>query len=67
VKTDATESAMTDPHTAPFWRQRAEEARKRAASMRDPDSKRYMLGIARSYDLLALRAEERAKGPSLTG
>jgi hypothetical protein len=49
------------PHDAAYWHQRTEEARERAAPMRDPDSKRYMLGIARSYDLLAPRAEEREK------
>jgi hypothetical protein len=47
---------------ARYWRERAEEVRARAARMRDPDARLYMLGIARSYDLLAQRAEERAKG-----
>jgi hypothetical protein len=47
---------------ARHWRERAEEVRIQAQHMRDPEAKRYMLGIARSYELLAQRAEERAKG-----
>jgi hypothetical protein len=46
---------------ARHWWERAEEVRARAARMRDPDARLYMLGIARSYDLLAQRAEELAK------
>jgi hypothetical protein len=50
---------MSEPHTAAYWRERAKEAHERAAGMRDPESKQYLLAIARSYDLLALRAEDR--------
>ena len=48
---------------ASVWRVRAEEARDLAEQLRDPESKRIMLGIAVSYVILAQRAEERdAKG-----
>jgi hypothetical protein len=44
---------------ASVWRARAEEARDLAHHLRDPESKRIMLGIAVSYVILAERAEER--------
>jgi hypothetical protein len=44
------------------WRNRAEEARTRAGEMSDPVAKRQMLGIARGYERLAERAEERSRG-----
>jgi CRISPR/Cas system-associated protein Csm6 len=43
------------------WRKRAEEARNLADKMNDPLSKEMMLGIAKDYEHLAERAEERAK------
>jgi hypothetical protein len=43
------------------WRYRAEEARTRAGEMNDPAAKRQMLGIARGYERLATRAEERSR------
>jgi hypothetical protein len=52
-------SFINDPE---HWRQRAEEARRLADQIDDPDSKRMMLAIARDYDHLAERAEHRAKG-----
>jgi hypothetical protein len=43
------------------WRDRAHEARARAGELNDPEAKRQMLGIARGYDRLAERAEERLR------
>ncbi len=50
---------ITEPYTAEYWRDRAEETRTKAAEMRDPESRRVLLYIADSYDHLAARAEER--------
>jgi hypothetical protein len=44
-----------------YWRNRAEEARVVAESMEDQRSKEMMLGIARDFERLAARAEERLK------
>ena len=44
------------------WRARADEARKLADDMNDPQSKEMMLGIAEDYDRLAERAEKRSQG-----
>jgi hypothetical protein len=41
------------------WRKRAEEIRTIADGMRDPEAKRFMLGLAKSYEVLAKRAEDR--------
>jgi hypothetical protein len=46
------------------WRDRAHEARTRAGELNDPGSKRQMLGIARGYDRLAERAEDRLRAAS---
>jgi hypothetical protein len=43
------------------WRQRAEQARVLAGQMRDDASKEMMLGIAKDYDRLAERAEQRER------
>jgi hypothetical protein len=47
---------------AKHWRDRAEEARTVADGLRDPETKRLMMGIAENYERLALRAEVRKKG-----
>ena len=47
------------------WRDRAHEARIRAGELNDPEAKRQMLGIARGYDRLAERAEERGRSTAL--
>ena len=44
------------------WRDRAEEARAHADEMNDPEATRQMLEVARGYDRLAERAEERSRG-----
>ncbi len=44
------------------WRSRAQEARDLAESMKDEIAKQMMLGIAEDYDILAQRAEIRARG-----
>jgi hypothetical protein len=44
------------------WRARAEGARELAEQLKDPESKRIMLGIAASYVTLAQMAEERDGG-----
>jgi hypothetical protein len=44
---------------AKHWRERAEEARAVAESLKDPHARRMMLGIAQAYQKLAHRAEER--------
>jgi hypothetical protein len=41
------------------WRARADEARRMANQLADPEAKKTMIGIADSYDRLALRAEIR--------
>jgi hypothetical protein len=43
------------------WLARAEEARVIAEDMKDPESRRIMLGIADDYEKLALRARERLR------
>jgi hypothetical protein len=42
-----------------YWRGRAEETRTIAESMEDEASKNIMLGIAKDYDRMAERAEQR--------
>jgi hypothetical protein len=43
----------------PYYRERAEELRTIAEHLKDPAVKEKILGCARDYDLLAIRAEER--------
>jgi hypothetical protein len=42
------------------WLKRAEEARSIAEGMNDPEAKFMMLSVARTYETLAKRAEQRA-------
>ena len=50
---------MTDKiKDARHWRDRAAEIRARAAEMQDGVSRRVMLSIAGSYEVLAQRAED---------
>jgi hypothetical protein len=57
--------AMQDRLTPEYWRARAEEARTRAEQMIDQYTRDIMLRIAKDYELLARRAEERDH-PSLS-
>jgi len=43
------------------WRDRAEEARAMAAQLSDPEARRMMEDVAKTYDKLAERAEERVR------
>ena len=56
-------SFINDPA---HWRQRAEEARTIAEQMSDLNSKDAMLRIAKDYERLAERAEQRGKGSGAT-
>jgi|SoiMethySBSTD1v2_1073268.scaffolds.fasta_scaffold208833_4 hypothetical protein len=40
------------------WRRRAAEARQQAEEIRDDESRRAMLAVAKSYEQIAKRAEE---------
>ena len=51
-----TMALINDPR---HWRERAEEARRVAEDMVDPDAKRMMLNIADGYDRLAHHADRR--------
>jgi len=48
--------------TPEYWRERAGEARTKAADMRDWETKQDMLDVAQSYETLAKLAEARATG-----
>jgi hypothetical protein len=41
-----------------YWRDRAADARARAGRLKNPQSKRMLLGLAEPYDRLADRIEE---------
>jgi hypothetical protein len=59
---------MTDKiKDARHWRDRAADIRARTAEMQDGVSRRVMLSIAESYELLAQRAEETADPLDETG
>ena len=51
-------SKINDPQ---YWRRRAEEARTLAEELTDPDAKRKMLKIAKDYETLARRPEQRLR------
>lgn len=51
---------------AAYWRELANEARAAAGRLRSADAKRAMLEIARGYDAMAERAEERAEREKVT-
>ena len=47
------------------WRARAEEMRRLAEDINDAATKEMMLRIARDYETLAVRAEERSRPPKV--
>src|SRR5262245_32950689 len=47
--------------TPEHWRKSAEETRTLVGTISDPNTRRAMLGIAESYEMLAKDAEERAQ------
>ena len=51
-------SSRNDPQ---HWRDRADEMRSQASETSDPESRTIMLRLANDYELLAKRAERRAK------
>ena len=55
-------SSINDPE---HWRARAEEMRRLAEDLKDAATKEMMLRIARDYENLALRAEERSRSPKV--
>jgi hypothetical protein len=55
-------SSINDPE---HWRARAEEMRRLAEDINDAATKEMMLRIARDYEKLAARAEERSRPPKV--
>ena len=51
-------SHLNDPG---YWRDRAEELRAIAETLKEPNARDMLLGCARDYDLLAKRAEQRLR------
>ena len=51
-------SHLNDPG---YWRDRAEELRAIAETLKDLGARDMLLGCARDYDLLATRAEQRLR------
>jgi hypothetical protein len=60
LKAAPTAVMLDDPG---YWRGRADAARALSERLADLQSKRQMLEIARGYEYLAQRAEERRRGP----
>jgi hypothetical protein len=52
---------MPDRFTPKYWRARAEEVCALAEEMKDQYTRETMLRIAKDYELLAQRAEERQR------
>ena len=55
-------SSINDPE---HWHARAEEMRRLAEDINDAATKQMMLRIARDYENLAVRAEERSRSPKV--
>jgi hypothetical protein len=53
---------VNDPE---HWRGRAQEMRRLAEDIKDAETKEMMLRIARDYENLAVRAEERSRSPKV--
>jgi hypothetical protein len=49
----------SQPRDSRYWRFKAEEARTRAANFTSDDARQIMDDVARSYDVMAARAEKR--------
>jgi hypothetical protein len=47
---------------ADHWRRRADEIRRLISNDVDPETRRVLTEIAEGYDLLAVRADQRAEG-----
>ncbi len=58
-------AAVNKSDDANRWRNRADEARAIAVQMKDTHTKATMFAIAKDYDKLAVRAEQRAAKTSL--
>jgi hypothetical protein len=61
------EEAMSETDgmgSSAYWRDRAEEVRRKAGAMRDGDAEKSMLEIARMYDRMADRAALREAKPT---
>ena len=52
-------------HDPEHWRGRAEEMRRLAEDMKDAATKERMVRIARDYENLPMRAEERSRSPKV--
>ena len=57
-------SDLDDPH---HWYARAEESRVLAEQMVDTQARRIMFGIAKSYELIPRRADERLRSGVVRG
>jgi len=58
--------SVSPTFTANYWRERAYNARAQAAQLYDANARKVMLDNAKSYDLLADRAEKTAAGKPVT-
>jgi hypothetical protein len=53
-------SERGDSSKAKLWRERAEECRSAADGIKDEVSRRQMMGVAESYERMAVLADQRA-------